>query len=102
MTDEELDEARALEAVTQSKAYFLLNNNPSPVASARIAARLAREGWKPEDPLLKEAREIVQRTCILTSIGRDRLIAGMDDGAMLVRLSLAALKRGMELAKKGK
>lgn len=49
-------------------------------------SRIAREGWVPEDPLLKEAREIV-RSDTWEGVG------GADE------LALRALRRGIEIGK---
>jgi hypothetical protein len=49
MTNEELDEARAEEAMRlQAEA---INNNRKAPTLAMIAARLAREGWTPPEPV---------------------------------------------------
>lgn len=53
MTDEELDLARAEEA----RRLWTAQEGIQPHDTV-IAARLAREGWTPTDPLLIEAREI--------------------------------------------
>ena len=57
MTNEELDEARAAEAVRLATNGGLTAANLE--TPARIAARLAREGWEPVDPIVLKAREIV-------------------------------------------
>jgi hypothetical protein len=44
MTNEELDNAREIEAI---RIYDLEQDNPKGHGVARIAARLAREGWTP-------------------------------------------------------
>ena len=83
MTDEELDEARAKEA------WRLLGGKEGCVPYPEIrrvvtvAARLSREGWMPVDPLGAEADELIGH--------------GMHMG--LRQFVIAALRRGMELAK---
>lgn len=56
MTNEELDKARAEEAI---KAWDTKALSLEQVVA--IAARLAREGWVPVDPDLVEARELGRR-----------------------------------------
>jgi hypothetical protein len=82
MTNEELDDAREIEAI---RIYELEQNDPKGHGVARIAARLAREGWTPPvpvDPDLVEAKRLVRLP------GRD----GLDE------LALAGIKRGRALA----
>ena len=76
MTDEEIDEARAKEA------WRLLGGKETR-RIVTVAARLAREGWMPVDPLGAEADELIGH--------------GMRMG--LRQLVIAAIRRGMELAK---
>ncbi len=76
MTDEEIDEARAKEA------WRLLGGKETR-RIVTVAARLAREGWMPVDPLGAEADELIGH--------------GMHMG--LRHFVIAALRRGMELAK---
>lgn len=54
MTDEELDSARAKEAIETCAAKTMFTDV---IGIAITAARLAREGWTPTDPDLIEARE---------------------------------------------
>lgn len=60
MTNEELDVARAAEACRLWKERnpegYLTHANRE---MTEIAARLAREGWEPVDPIVLKAREIV-------------------------------------------
>lgn len=63
---------------------------------AALAARLAREGWEPVDPLLMEAREIAAS---FAAGHAHQILAGDWDHVTTVRSPLAALKRGIELAK---
>ena len=76
MTDEEIDEARAKEA------WRLLGGKETR-RIVTVAARLAREGWMPVDPLGAEADELIGH--------------GMRMG--LRQFVIATLRRGMELAK---
>jgi len=85
MTDEELDEVRAEEAWN-----IIKRNEDQDVAL--IAARLAREGWMPPEPVdpdLAEAEYLAQTE------EADRLVRG--GGYNLGELALAAIKRGREL-----
>lgn len=95
MTDEELDLARANEALRIWTAAGYVDPVP-----AIIAARLAREGWMPVDPLLVEAREIcaadVER--LENHWTADIYRKGRYDSGTLVRVTLAALKRGIKIA----
>jgi hypothetical protein len=79
VTDEELDRARAAEAerVWMRQPVRILDSEFSSIAL--IAARLAREGWLPEDPLIQEARKLAANFGVPTSI------------------TMAALKRGIEI-----
>jgi hypothetical protein len=99
MSEEELDEARAKEA------YRLVLDRLDGAKvgvhqMAELAARLAREGWKPEDPLLKEARTLCG-DWLASEYKSDpsTWFAGENDDTGTMRLALAALKRGIELAK---
>ena len=95
MTNEELDRARADEAHRLWQKGGLMGN---PVI---IAARLAREGWTPPDPLLKEAREV----CAQVEEGRgshstaESFRTGAFDMSGVMEYALAALKRGIEVGK---
>jgi len=95
MTDEELDAARATEAL---KAY---PDAPlrvqSLVDAMRLSARLGREGWMPPvDPDLIEARSIAAGRCdsypAAFAISR-----GEHDTSINVQNVLAGIKRGREL-----
>lgn len=116
MKDEDLDITRAGEAWSQ---YHLARRPNEPVPGmgdvchsghatidvAYIAARLAREGWTPPDPLLDEARQIAIVAYRERYQGADgdagarALLARQWDKLPLVQAALIALHRGMELAK---
>jgi hypothetical protein len=102
MTNEELDTARAEEAIRLRNAGGAPHISTGSAAVAVIAARLAREGWKPEDRLLVEARKIAA-SIVRSMTGSIDLAAqiegGTQDGAALVCCALQALRRGMEIAK---
>jgi hypothetical protein len=59
MTDDELDLARADEAARIKLGARMMDRQVIREIAAE-AARLAREGWKPEDPMLKEALALAQ------------------------------------------
>lgn len=66
--------------------------------SALLAnARLAREGWLPEDPLLKEAEKLLE------AWGHSRNLPSFErasfDRPGLREFTIAAIRRGMELRK---
>lgn len=93
MTDEEwrlvsdLDVARARKATAELDPKMTEMSVADAMDMAVRAARLAREGWTPEDPLLNEAREIV-RSDTWHGLG------GADE------LALRALRRGIEIGKR--
>jgi hypothetical protein len=90
MTDEELDGARAREAYRRATASESDLKNAGQVGIAlHWAARLAREGWKPEDPLLFEVRQLCKAHHCIVNDGFDAIL-------------FAALKRGIEIGKEGK
>lgn len=99
MTEEELDIARADEA--KRRAYEESGFSPSEVQAQRdrratiAAARLAREGWKPTDPLLIEAREaaaLALEAAGGAGFARD-VRPGLRDDTLSVQAALIALKR---------
>jgi len=94
MTDEELDEARAKEA-QRIWAMSPLNG----VSSCVIAARLAREGWTPPDPVLLRARELAARFCEGQGGYAPGVIegyrAGMFDNSTFLKVALFVLQEGM-------
>lgn len=90
MIDEELDRARANEALR------LLKYKGTGTTLAEVAARLAREGWKPEDPLLKEARAILAEIFGDTA---GNIASGTADGYREMDIALRALRRGIELGR---
>ncbi len=99
MTNEELDKARADEAYNRWYRLNAVGETGRQVTSALIAARLAREGWTPEDPLLQEARELCaqwydKRPGPYTAAGYRK---GDNDHRDLMVIALSALRRGMEL-----
>ena len=56
MTNEEIDNAREIEAI---RIYDLEQHNPKSHGLARIAARLAREGWMPPAPVDPDKEEAI-------------------------------------------
>ena len=75
-----------------------LTNGRMIIEVAYIAAKLAREGWTPPDPLLQEAREIAANHCYDPE-GATKTREGQYDTHHPVKIALAALHRGAELAK---
>lgn len=110
MSPEQLDEARAREAVRESYARVGAGEMPGVLPEgitkrdldiSKRAARLAREGWEPVDPDLIEARKVVADSAELasffpTSFAHDARNGSMDARAS-VQVALAAIKRGREL-----
>lgn len=97
MTDEELDMARGDEAVRQLNA---VNHRGYPDGSdyAARAARLAREGWTPEDPILKEAREVYASSFAWRDEPLPQQIRrGDHDANPFMVVLIAALRRGIEI-----
>jgi len=90
MTDEELDKARADEAWRKSDTV---------PAALTCAARLAREGWMPVDPLLLEAREIYARALEANDgvYAPKECRSGLCDDSAAISAVLAALRRGIEI-----
>jgi len=96
MTNEELDRARGAEA------YRLWESAESRVGEenrAMIAARLAREGWKPPEPVdpdVLAVREIVAREWEKVGFRGDATDArsGNSDSRWYVSFALAAYKAG--------
>lgn len=89
MTNEELDNAREIEAI---RIYDLEQHNPKGHGVARIAARLAREGWTPPEPVdpdLAEAEKIWRRY-------RNNPLQSADEALF------EAIKRGRELEREAK
>lgn len=91
MTDEELDNARANEAIR-------LSNNPefSFISVIETAARLARENWRPVDPDLIKAREICANEYPLYSQGYRK---GNFDKSVPLRVAIAGIVYGKSLDK---
>jgi len=87
MTDEELDKARAEEAWRKSDTV---------PAALTCAARLAREGWMPVDPLLLEARKLFADSAENKEEAHIYL-AGRFDHWSEFQIVLAALRRGIEI-----
>lgn len=108
MRPEELDDARMREAIRQMPEFFTPGVNQEQIA--RLAARLAREGWMPVDPLLVEARELVAQwydaAYFSTHTGgylgaapiASRIRSGRQDDAQ-VQITLKAIQRGIELGR---
>lgn len=85
MTNEDLDEARAIEA--HRRCGWKMDES---IDTVRLAARLAREGWKPECERLRlEAQKIA-------------MSAMRGDCLDVETIALAALRRGIELGREGK
>ena len=82
MTDEELDEARAKEAVRIWSSQPVAADGMS--APAAIGARLAREGWtppKPVDPDLLAFREFASKAARSASLAQSYRDGDMDSCA---------------------
>lgn len=93
MTDEELDRARADEAVR----IYIKQKSETPYL-ATIAARLAREGWMPDDPLGEEADKIIMDGNISQQMAAHKgQIIHIDE--WIKTTVLVALKRGIEIGK---
>lgn len=74
-------------------------------ASAAFARYIAEHEEPPVDPLLIEARELAAQERERSFRGErtpEEYRSGAADGTPVMRLALAALKRGMELAPRGK
>lgn len=102
MTPEELDIARAREAHKRTFPVHAWVTGAGHEESLIEAARLARTGWTPVDPLLIEAREIVAKWIDANPNKLKMLASGVRYGAFdadpSVEQALAALRRGKELA----
>lgn len=95
MTDEELDLARAKEAYRRWNGSF-----SGPGGVVEIAARLAREGWVPADPLVLEAREIFAAVFEPATPGSVWFpVDGTKDRELSMTLAVTALKRGIEIGR---
>jgi len=97
MTDEELDKARADEAwrlagINDPATQTVLWSRKAVYA----AARLAREGWMPVDPLLLEARKLFADSAENKEEAHIYL-AGRFDHWSEFQIVLAALRRGIEI-----
>lgn len=104
MTLDELDQARAgraLELYRKAGNKIPIELGIGCIAVSTIAARLAREGWEPEDPLLKEALAVVDQLFgqPMEPSEWDKRHFGVEDRktAMTTQIDLCALRRGMEL-----
>ena len=101
MTPEEMDKARAKEA------WRIYMTNPPGMTGKRlamIAARLAREGWMPPEPVdpdLLAVREIVAEWWdgMGSSYSAREVRAGRCDMHDLIKVALAAYKAGKEAAR---
>lgn len=98
MTDEELDRARAEEAIRQEEAEVSAGAGWAPtIRAAQTAARLARTGWMPVDPLLLKARKVAAEYASLPipfyrAEYVDEILAGKHDDGGDVQIALAALR----------
>lgn len=84
MGEDELDRARAQEAAKQQYGHPIIEG--CPLSMATCAARLAREGWLPPDPLEAEVDNL------LAYRHQDKV----GGAPILVRL---ALERGIEIGR---
>ena len=87
MTDEELDMARANEAMRRDGA------DPDMTLCVITAARLAREGWMPVDDDLIEARECA---AMANPLAADGYRKGIYDTSGTIQAILIAIKRAKE------
>ena len=96
MTPEELDEARAEEAIRLTKVDGFFSTSEA----VKHAARLAREGWTPPDPPISPrvlaAREYTKS--IQGSAVADAIDAGLWDDKFDVRAFLAGVAWAVKLA----
>lgn len=97
MSEDELDKARAEEAIrlhTSADGWenFLIETKRE---IALTAVRLAREGWEPIDPDLIAAREICAKS---TNWGEGKhILEGKADREYAMTVVLQAIKRGRQL-----
>ena len=70
------------------------------ITAAVIAAALVRTGWKPVDPDLLLAREILasKTSCALTAA---QYRSGANDGYYIVEVALAVIKAAVQRERKG-
>lgn len=96
MTNEELDEARMRESMrrTLERGFSPHDKMGFSEFAGRTAARLAREGWLPTDPILNRARDIVAKafTDAGESVSAEGARKGMFDDYPIMRATLAALQ----------
>jgi hypothetical protein len=88
MTDEELDRARASQAISDAREY---ENIPEMCARA---ARLAREGWLPPapiDPAVLACRELLSEMFVT-----DQYVNGEADTSSHMKAALAAYNAGRD------
>jgi hypothetical protein len=94
MTPEELDRARS------DEAWRIWERQPDSLPeTATIAARLAREGWMPPEPVDPDVAAVREVVAAEWEAVRDKASAaeirdGRRDGSHLVRIALAAYKAG--------
>lgn len=88
MTDEELDRARSQEA---HRMWTDGRPDGYNFDVAATAARLAREGWTPPDPLVAEVNKLT--TGVIFHFDKERLAPTIDD---IVR---KAIERGIEIGR---
>jgi hypothetical protein len=79
MTDEELDRARAEEA-WRLLGGIAGNLTGSMLRHGTIAARLAREDWKPGDMIAAEVRHILEMLTVPWPKSSDLVRAGLERG----------------------
>lgn len=82
MTDEELDRARAEHALQICGAMDMV---PPVLDRATLAARLAREGWMPPDPLQAEVEKIEFTHCKDLFVVRDVIRFAIERGIEIGR-----------------
>lgn len=103
MTDDQLDQARADEALRICREDADKRGVPYaailPAYFASTAARLAREGWTPPDPLLLEARRIMAAYCQDTHGAPYAYMSGSADDGPWVQVALLGVRRGIELGR---
>lgn len=96
MTEDDLDVATAQEAMRRAWS----GGDPTPLDIAILAARLARENWRPVDPDLIEARELAAtaaKSLCWDTYTVERVRSGENSDCWLIDRFLAAIKRGREL-----
>lgn len=95
-----LDRARAEEARRQISEEDP-KHMPRVDNVATRAAMLARTGWEPEDPDLIAAREVAKGVWFSPALYEELDAGGWDHSGMM-KVALAAIKRGRELERGGR